>query len=502
MERICKIRVLDEVYVAFIGLTGEDIKYFHNKYSAFAANYFFNPKFKLGRWDGKIHFFEENGRTFLYFLEDIIPQIVARGYTLQLDDLRTSNLKTPELVHADTFSYVINPKDGNPVKLRYYQIDSVNELLTQGYGIIQAATGSGKTLKTAALVNAWGNVGHKTITIVPDGTLVSQTKATYTMCGLDVGEYSGTEKTLEHQHIVSTWQALQNNPNVILQFQVVICDECHGLRGSVLKGLVLDYASSIPHRYGVTGTLPPEKCDEMAVLSALGPVRYTVTAKQLIDEGILASVHIDILQLEENLTTQYADFCDHPMIGKPPTYTQFKDGYFPDFSSEKSYLQRNTDRIQWIAYLIMANADKNQGNTLCLVDSIPFGRQLSKMIPNSIFVNGQDVKKISDRQKVYKLFEERDDLVVIATVHIAGTGLDIPRVNFMYLIDVGKSAIRVLQGIGRGLRTAHDKKSVQIVDVTSDLKYSKKHTTARTNIYKNAQYPYKKHKIDYTKYLE
>ena len=100
------------------------------------------------------------------------------------------------------------------------------------------------------------------------------------------------------------------------------------------------------------------------------------------------------------------------------------------------------------------------------------------------------------------MFKERDDLVVIATVHIAGTGLSINRIFNLLLVDIGKSFIRVIQAIGRGLRTASDKDSVWIGDISSDLKYGKRHMKVRTNYYEEAQYPYKKHKIDYLQQLQ
>jgi superfamily II DNA or RNA helicase len=502
MTATVRIRILDEVYVAFVGLHPSDLTYFYNEHAVFAPNYFFNPRFKIGQWDGKIRFFEKTGRTFLYLLEDILPKLIAMGYKIAVEDLRQTAIKTPTLVTPDTFSHIMHPLTGKPIELRDYQVESVNNLLTEGFGIIKAATGAGKTLITAALVKAWGDVGHRTITIVPDGTLIQQTKAMFKHCELDTGEYSGDEKSLDHQHVVSTWQALKNNPGIINSFQVVIVDECHGTKGPVLRELIIDYAANIPHRYGVTGTLPPEPSDALTVITALGPVRYDITARQLIDAGVLAELHIDVIQLEEDLTEQYNHFCGEVNVGIKPTYVQFKDGYFPDFAAEKAFLQRCKNRVSWIADYLISTQDTVKSNTLVLVDSIPLGKELAEIIPGSIFVNGKDVKKIADRKKIYDMFKTHDNLVVIATVHIAGTGLDIPRVFNLVLVDVGKSFIRVVQGIGRGLRKADDKDSVSIVDIAGDLKYSKKHLAARIKIYKEAGYPYTKHKINYNKFYE
>ena len=67
----------------------------------------------------------------------------------------------------------------------------------------------------------------------------------------------------------------------------------------------------------------------------------------------------------------------------------------------------------------------------------------------------------------------------------------------MFLIDIGQSFIRTIQAIGRGLRKGVDKTHVDVIDVCSDLKYSKRHLRERKKYYKEAKYPFKVHKIDY-----
>lgn len=93
------------------------------------------------------------------------------------------------------------------------------------------------------------------------------------------------------------------------------------------------------------------------------------------------------------------------------------------------------------------------------------------------------------------MFEENDDLIVIASVGIASTGISIDRIFNMMLVDAGKSFIRSIQSIGRGLRLADDKQSVHVVDVHSKLKWSKKHWKEREKYYKEAGYPVLKKQI-------
>jgi len=62
-------------------------------------------------------------------------------------------------------------------------------------------------------------------------------------------------------------------------------------------------------------------------------------------------------------------------------------------------------------------------------------------------------------------------------------------------VEPGKSFVRVIQSIGRGIRKAKDKDHVEIWDITSSCKFSKRHLTKRKAFYKEANYPFKVHKV-------
>ncbi len=498
MARNCTVRIVDEVRVVVSGLHGDHLLWFYDKYAIHAANYFFNPKFKLGAWDGKLHYFKKDGSTYLYLIEEILPKLKSFGYDINLIDERESESYYPDPIDENIFSHIMHADSGKPIILRDYQVAAVNAVIDAGNGIIVASTGSGKTLCTAAICYAYGNLGLRTLTIVPNRDLIRQTKNDYIRVELDTGEYSGKEKTLDHQHIVSTWQALKNNTMIVNSFGVVICDECHGVKAQSLSSIITDHSAKIPHRFGVTGTLPKDAGELLSVHIALGSTQYEIQAHTLMEREVLASIQIDIIQLEEDFHKEYDTFCKELKFGIAPTYIQFKDGYFADYDAEKSYIQRKTTRMEWIAELLMTKVDKT-GNVLCLVGSIPQGRKLAALITNAIFVNGQDMSKPEKRAEVYELFKTRDDLIIIGTTHIMGTGISINRIFNLVSIDVGKSFVKVIQGIGRGLRKDIDKSHVSYTDICSDLKYAKKHLSQRITYFKEAKYPFKKYKVDYEK---
>lgn len=472
----CRIIIEDEVNCLIEGLHPTDEDKLYNQYAMFAPNYFFHPRYKLGSWDGKLRFFQKSGRTLMYLLDEIIPKLIKFGYKPEIKDRRKGPYVDSKPITKDLFGHILNPKTQQPIELRYYQVDAVNALIADGKGLIEASTSAGKTWITAALAAAYGKEGLRTITIVPSTSLVIQTLADFKTADLDVGEYSGKSKDLEHQHIICTWQAIKNHPQLMSTFQVVIVDEVHQAKSKILNDLVNVHGKDIPYRFGLTGTIPKDPAEQLTIFAAFGPVKYVLPAHVLIEEEYISSVEVHVRQLFEN----------HPK------------GYFPDFASERSYLQIRAERLAWIADQIIERAAQPKGNSLVLVSSVSIGKKLQKLIPDSIFLHGTD--DATDRKVVYDKFADNDNLIVIATVQIAGTGLSIDRIFNLFLIDIGKSFTRVIQAIGRGLRKGGDKDHVNVFDICSTLKYSAKHLLMRIKYYSDAKYPFKKVVVKYREY--
>ena len=91
--------------------------------------------------------------------------------------------------------------------------------------------------------------------------------------------------------------------------------------------------------------------------------------------------------------------------------------------------------------------------------------------PDWVFISGE--MKVKDRQAEYAEVSEMDNKVIVATYGVAAVGINIPRIFNLVLLEPGKSFVRVIQSIGRGIRKAEDKDYLNVVDITSNLKYSK-----------------------------
>jgi superfamily II DNA or RNA helicase len=383
-----------------------------------------------------------------------------------------------------------HPAAGSPIELRDYQVEVINNFLANPQSIQEVPTGAGKTITTAALSYSVQNYG-RSIIIVPNKSLVTQTEADYINVGLDVGVYFGDRKEYGKKHTICTWQSLNNllkdTKSGECEFTIqdfiedVVCvmvDECHMVKADALKTLLTDVFSQVPIRWGLTGTIPKAKYEAQALFVSLGNVIGKLSASELQEKGVLAKCHVNIVQLQDKV--------DHQ-----------------DYQSELKYLTENSERLDAIANLV--NSIVKTGNTLILVDRISAGKEIQKRLSDifSLLKDKPDVAFVSGETSLIERKEEYDEVatsnskIIVATYGVASVGINIPRIFNLVLLEPGKSFVRVIQSIGRGIRKAQDKDFVQIWDITSSCKFAKRHLTQRKTFYKEAAYPFDTKKLTY-----
>jgi superfamily II DNA or RNA helicase len=123
------------------------------------------------------------------------------------------------------------------------------------------------------------------------------------------------------------------------------------------------------------------------------------------------------------------------------------------------------------------------------------GKEIVSRIPDAVFISGDTKAQV--RQEEYDKVSVNSGLVLVATYGVAAVGINIPRIFNVVLIEPGKSFVRVIQSIGRGIRKAEDKDHVEIYDITSSCKFAKRHLTKRKEFYKEANYPFSVDKLQY-----
>jgi len=483
----CRLIIEDEVNIKLEGVDVDVRRKLANalKFEVPYARYM--PQYKLGRWDGKVAFFGIGGSGYVNHLDTIVQVLTNnRVEIVDIEDRRhpiSLDFKTvTERYWADQGIRWPkgHPTEGEEVILRDYQVEAINNFIANPQSLQQIATGAGKTITTATLSHIAEPYG-RSIVIVPNKSLVAQTEEDYINCGLDVGVYFGDRKQLGKTHTICTWQSLNildkkhKDGDAVLSLaeflegvSTIIVDEVHQAKAEVLKNLLTRNLRNAPIRWGLTGTVPKEKFEFESIHASLGPVIGEISAKELQDKGVLAQCHVNVVQLIDTVAHS-------------------------NYQEELKYLVTNKDRIDYIGKML--NSISQSGNTLILVDRISAGEMLQELIPDSTFVKG-DVK-LKDRKDTYDEIKEGTNKVIIATYGVAAVGINIPRIFNLVLIEPGKSFVRVIQSIGRGVRKAKDKDFVQIWDLTSTCKFAKRHLTQRKKFYKEAQYPFTIEKVDW-----
>ena len=479
----CKLVIRDEVNVKFENLSLEHRKHLSNKFKFEIPYARHLPAVKLGRWDGKVSFFGLGGNTYLALVGEILPILEDAGVYVELEDQRTPRNFEFKLIDENYLSDINWPKNhpcaGQAITLRDYQVETINKFLENPQCIQEIATGAGKTIVTAALCRLVENYG-RTLTIVPNKSLVTQTEEDFLACNLDVGVYYGDRKELGRHNTIATWQSLNvlekksrdDETTAFLEaienINTIIVDEVHMAKADVLKRMLTGPFAKCGIRWGLTGTVPKADYEFYGLKCSIGEVANKIAAKELQDKGVLAQCNVNVLQTQ-----------DHPE--------------FKNYQEELKWLTTDETRMSWIAKTIEDIA--TTGNTMILVDRISAGELLEKKIPDSVFISGST--KNTERKEHYDEVSIAQHKVIIATYGVASVGINIPRIFNLVLIEPGKSFVRVIQSIGRGIRKAEDKDHVNIWDITSSCKFAKRHLGQRKKFYKEANYPYNIQKIDY-----
>jgi superfamily II DNA or RNA helicase len=487
MSGICVVEIHDEVNCRVTGLDARTNRKLVSALKFKLPHARHLPNVKMGRWDGCMDFYSVGGKTFVHLLDKLLPIVQDAGYQFDIQDRRPAFEFNHELIDKDFLSDCVWPEThprcpNQAIELFPHQVEIINNFIQNPQAIQSAPTSAGKTITCAALCRIAEPYG-RTITIVPNNDLVNQTHADYQMIGLDVGRFDGKFKDWYKPHTVCTWQSLSSllkrtqngvapEDKDIIEFaqgvNCVIVDEAHGLKGNELKTLMTRVFNQAQIRWAVTGTIPKEPWNEACLRCSVGNIIQGPTAKDLQDVGVLANCDICILQLQLELDSA----------------TRKRLRVYAD---ERNFLHEHDDSLQWLSAFV--EEIKANGNTLILVNLKKTGRQLQQLIPNSVFIEG--AVKSDDRKEHYDSVATEQDKVIIATYSLASVGINIPRIFNLILYEPGKSFVKTIQSIGRGLRRAHDKDRVDIFDICFDTKYSKRHLNERKKFYQEFEYPFK-----------
>ena len=440
----------------------------------------FMPSYKKRIWDGKIRLYNQmNGEVYL----GLIPYIqeFAKLNDIDIEYKGDVNATQSSFTHGVCKGFIrnIKPKsNGKSIELRDYQTDAVVHAIRNNRSLLLSPTASGKSL-IIYLLSRWYE-SNRILILVPTTSLVEQMYTDF----LDYGYleskmqkiYQGYTKDISSEVTISTWQSLYKMPRKFFeQFGCILGDEVHLFKAKSLTN-IMNKMHMTKYRHGFTGTLDGTQTHRLILEGLFGSVNKVTSTKELMEKKTLAKLKIKCIVL------QYPD-ADCKFM---------KDQSYQD---EVDLIVRDERRNKFILNL----TTHLKGNTLVLFQFVEkHGAVLYDMMKDlnrKVFYvhGGTDTQT---REEIREITENEKNAIIVASYGTFSTGINIRNLHNVVFSSPSKSRIRVLQSIGRGLRTTNNKTGATLIDIADDFTWKSKqnftlrHFMERINIYNEEEFDY------------
>ena len=346
---------------------------------------------------------------------------------------------------------------GCSVPLYDYQEAAKEAMLKAYYGILQSPAGSGKTQVGIALAAA---LGRKTLWLTHTRDLLSQSKnrAEQYMSPSLTGTITGGRVQIGKAITFATVQTMCNLDLGRYRdvWDCIIVDECHRVAGtptSVTQFSKVLNSLAARHKYGLSATV--HRADGMiaATYALLGQIAYQVPDAAVAEKVMTVSVLPR--PTHQGLSREFLD-TDGTII----------------YAKLVNFLADRYDRNELIAADLVEN--RNHYN-LILSDRLSHLEYLMKHLPHdlrdqAVMVDGKMTSKKAKAMREQAIEDMRQGRKrdLFATYSLAKEGLDIPRLDRLYLATPQKDYAVITQSIGRIARTFEGKAEPVVYDYVDE----------------------------------
>jgi superfamily II DNA or RNA helicase len=366
--------------------------------------------------------------------------------------------------------------DGN-IPLYDYQEPAVVAMKKYGCGILKAPCGSGKTQMGIALAK---EISRKTLWVTHTQDLLNQSyeRAAQYFDKKLLGKITGGNVQIGSHITFATVQTLSkldlNKYKYV--WDVVIVDECHRLAGTP-SSVTMFYKvlSSLAARYkfGLSATVHRSDGLIKSTFAVIGDIAYQVPDESVKEK----TMTVNILKRDTGIVL--TDNCRCLDTDGTLIYTELLP-----------YLTENITRNQ----LIVNDLIKNKDNyNLILSDRLEHLKTLQAMLPLELkevssMIDGKMTSKRARAERVRAI----DDLksgkknYLFASYSLAKEGLDIPRLNRLYLTTPKKDYAVVTQSIGRIARVFEGKSDAVCYDYVDSIGFCENQYKRRKTSYRKA----------------
>ena len=362
------------------------------------------------------------------------------------------------------------------VPLYGYQKKAVEAMQKAGCGILQSPCGSGKTQMGIALA---AKLRRKTLWLTHTADLLGQSydrAMQYYPKGV-LGKITGGKVQIGSHLTFATVQTLSklDLERYKYTWDVIIVDECHRVSGSpssmkmfyrVMSRLAARY------KFGLSATVHRSDGLIQSTFAILGNVQYQVPDEAVAEK----TMPVEIMKRETGI--------------KINRICLDTDGTLV-YSKLIPYLTENADRCR----MIVEDLEKNREHSnLILSDRLDHLKKLRDMLPAelrdvSVMIDG----KMTSKKARYERIQAIEDMkagkkkFLFASFSLAKEGLDIPRLDRLYLTTPKKDYAVVTQSMGRIARTSAGKEQPVCYDYVDDIGFCENQWKRRKTSYRKAR---------------
>lgn len=354
---------------------------------------------------------------------------IPSGFTHLIKDMPKEDRR------SDTGVTIVLPWNKKPHDLRDYQVEA-NDLMMQNYrGLINFATGMGKTLTSVHVIR---KLKKKTLIVCPGKNIADNFYDELVSAFGDsrVGYFGDGKKQIK-DITVGIAQSVNNSVNKFIEqdLGLVIFDEVHHLAANTFFSLA-ENLGHVGRMFGLTATDFRSDGKDIMITAGVGEV--------LIKRDIIWGIK------NKWLAEPYFIVREIKTSGR-----QYKDDKLKNYKEHVLKSREMNDQIIGDIQKFIA-AGKS---VLCLVDMVEHGKIIATATGLNL-ATGEDKKS----KEYIKLLNSGKIPGLIGTDSIIGEGVDTKNVDVLVLANFVAGKGPLWQNLGRGLRLHGNKTHVIVLD--------------------------------------
>lgn len=348
--------------------------------------------------------------------------------------------------------------------IRDYQRDAVLSFVKYRSGIINAATGTGKSFIFGAIASLYDKCNILCLFNRIDLMVQTRDRFVNDYKIKDVGMIGGGGVEDEKRITMLSVQSYQNAFHLYPHVDMIIMDECHETGRTDTSEKIIYSCQKANYKLGLSATVDPieNPYEKMRVHGNIGPIIHKIDYTEARDLGILSSIEVSMIETGTYgsipIIGSWNDVYDTIKIKNPDDIPNYeKQGYeiitTGDSQVARKFLEYGDESLLYIYNdernsLIKKIAESNE-RVLVLFTKLAHGRVLKELMPQAILISGET--DLMSRKEAKKRLEDDPNTIVLAS-EIWSTGTDLPSLKNLILAGSSVGAVRVIQKLGRATR--------------------------------------------------